>query len=128
MTDAEYLKDLAISVDSRYGFDGDFDRIESIANRLKDMELQAKQYTLINNPKGYKIKYGKDHHDYMTAGELADKLITAADHCDSTDESLADVVDQEFLFGCWANELEMRNPDLIRDLRGLIIVLLREGA
>lgn len=95
--------------------------------RCRDRCYQIDMFTKCNNPNGYGIKYGKDHSERRTTGELV-STFRQAEAAGLTKEELADLIDREFLFGCWANELEMRNPDLLRDLRGLIVVLLRPGS
>jgi hypothetical protein len=131
-SDKDFLFRMAGLVDSEnWGTDdqlADQARIKSIANRLEDRNYQIDQYTRINNPNEYPIIYGKDHGEYMTCGMMVEKLIDGAREDGVTDEEVAEFLDRQFLFGCWANELEMRSPDLIRDLRGFIVTLLRRAA
>jgi len=131
-TDKEFLLRMAGLVDSEnWGTSGqvaDQTRIKSIANRLEDTKYSIDHNTPINNPHGHPIKYGRDHGEAMTMGDLVDKLIEAAGEEGVTNDELCDFLDRQFLFGSWRNELEMRDPTMIRDLRGVIVLLMRKAA
>lgn len=102
-------------------------RIESIANRLHDMEYRRVLWSGYNNPKHYKKKYGADHGLRISLGAMAECLVDAAGAL-SDDEKLCLFIDQEFLFGTWRDEFEAREPDMLRNLRGLIVNLLRRAS
>ena len=89
----------------------------------KDREYLRKLFTPHNNPNNYKPKHYRDGSPSFTMGDLRKKLVNAA-RSGATSEELCDLLDKEFLFGAWAHVLEHQQPDLIRDLRGLIIGLL----
>ena len=98
-------------------------RIKSIANHLHDMKCRTEQWSRFNNPNEYPQKYGADHGLRIMLGCMADNMVKAANTLD--DKELCLFIDQEFLFGAWRNEMESRDPDMLRNLRGLIINLLR---
>ena len=82
----------------------------------------ADLFTPANNPKGYDQIYGKDHGGKLTIEDLANRLRSGVREGLDTSE-MCDLLDREFLFGAWRDELEAANPSLLRDLRGLIISL-----
>ena len=127
-TDKEFLLRMAGEVNSEcWGTpeqEADQTRIKGIANRLNDQDYRIEMYTKHNNPNGYEQKYGADHSVRMTLGELVDKFLEAVGS-GADDDELGDFISEEFLFGCWRDELEMRDPDMLRNIRGIIINLLR---
>lgn len=80
-------------------------------------------FTPHNNPKEYKPKYGRDWGETITLGGVR-KLLVKAARAGATHSELCDLIDKEFLFGCWGHELTHQIPELLRDLRGIIIELL----
>jgi hypothetical protein len=95
-------------------------------NQCEDREQRRLQNRSINNPNGYTRRYGADHLKRMMLGDLADELVEAH-HDGADDEELCDLIDRKFLFGAWARELEDCDPYLLRNLRGLIVNLLRRS-
>lgn len=89
-----------------------------------DRKYLAKLRTPINNPFKFDVKYGADRGDTITIGGMVGVLRAAAGE-GLSDKELGIVLDRDFLFGSWRYELEERDPDLIRNLRGLIVALLR---
>jgi hypothetical protein len=96
----------------------------SDCERCNDLKYRAEQWARYNNPKEHPQKYGADHGVRRMLGDLADRFVEAAqDGID--DEAFCDLIDREFLFGAWRSEMEPRNPDMLRNLRGLIVNLAR---
>lgn len=87
----------------------------------------ASLYIASNNPNEYGIKYGRDHSERMLLGDMVSKFIMAAG-LGANDAEMTKLIDQEFLFGSWRNETEAREPEFLRDLRGMIITLARKAA
>lgn len=84
-------------------------------------------YSKHNNPEKYPQKYFGDCGERMTLGEL-EGIFVAAARDEASDKELCKLIDQEFLFGCWRDQMEPRDPDFLRNLRGLIINLSRGAA
>ena len=81
----------------------------------------------MNNPKRHQQIHGRDHGTRFTLEDLVALLIEAAAK-NADDDELCDLLDREFLFGAWRSELESRVPELIRDLRGVIISLAKKAS
>lgn len=129
-SDQEFLLRMGGSVNSEcWGTveqEADQARIKSIANRLRDRDYQIDMYTKYNNPNGYRSKYARDGGQSMTLGDLAQKIVTTARN-GADDDEMVKLIDEEFLFGAWRGQTEDREPDFLRDLRGLIINLARRA-
>lgn len=98
----------------------------SDCKRCSDLGHQVEMYSKHNNPNGYRSKYSRDGSQRMTLGHLANKIVKAArDGAD--DDVLCELINEEFLFGSWRSQTEAREPDFLRDLRGLIINLARRA-
>lgn len=68
-------------------------------------------------------KYGRDHDERITMGALVAKVLAAPDR-----EKFLDLLDSEFLLGCWGFALkEYPDPNLLRDLRGFIVEIVRQA-
>jgi len=70
-------------------------------------------------------KYAKDHGDGVTLGDVVGRIADAYDRAGTL--AACDVIDVEFLGGCWHNELNDREPPLLRDLRGIILAMYKLG-
>ena len=93
----------------------------------KDMLYINDLYSSINNPHGFEIKNGRDFGPSLTINDIIKTLVDSVTAGDS-DVDIALSLDEVFLFGCWRNELECRSPDMLRDLRGLIVSLAKKAA
>lgn len=81
-----------------------------------------------------KAKYptvrGRDHGPRLTLGRLIEMVGEALDSKASEESKrdvAADILDREFLFGCWGYRWTEQDYDLLRDLRGAIISAYRAG-
>jgi hypothetical protein len=78
----------------------------------------------------YPVVRGRDHGPRLTLGRLLEMVGEALD-AKASDESqrevACDIIDKEFLFGCWGDRWTDRDVDLLRDLRGAIISAYRAG-
>ena len=68
------------------------------------------------------VKYGRDHHARITLGELVAKISAAG-----SEEEFYDLLDAEFLYGCWSHAVREPGVDFARDLRGLIWGLVQQA-
>ena len=80
----------------------------------------------MNNPKGVGPVHGGDWGDPMTVAEFVDPLGRMIDEGLGR-ESINNFIDREFILGTWAHELGDRDPELLRNIRGIFVCLYEAG-
>jgi len=86
---------------------------EKEADKMKISDLNITE----KDSKKFPVKYGRDHHERITTGQMVEGLIKTMKTGNS--EEANDYIDEEFLFGAWGEESKRIDPLMLRDIRGM---------
>lgn len=87
---------------------------------------------LPTRPLKHPVKYGRDHSERITLGDMGSKIADAIDKVTDPDSALQfkavrELIDREFTFGTWGHQIGHLDISLHHDIASLLVAVYRAG-